>query len=371
MPAKNLKIAFVRRGYSRSGGAEAYLTRLATALGARGCEASLYSSVDWPRDAWPFGELTPIDGSSPLKFADALERHQPRRTHDVVVSLERVRECDIYRAGDGVHRAWLDRRARFTSRLRRLGSSLNGKHLEILRLEQALLGRGGAGRVIANSEMVKNEIVQLYGYPQARIEVIRNGLPVEHFAPSAERRRASRTSMGIQPDEVAVLFVGSGWERKGLRYAAAAVEACDDRRIRLFVAGEGNQARFRSPRISFLGVRHDLPALYGAADIFLLPTMYDPFSNASLEALASGLPVITTRANGFSELMRPGIDGTIVDAPDDIGALQVALEFWTAIDREEGAASRIDRARELDISHHVEKTLALIVQAASAESTSG
>ena len=99
--------------------------------------------------------------------------------------------------------------------------------------------------------------------------------------------------------------------------------------------------------------------LMEAADLFLLPTIYDPFSNASLEALSAGLPVITTSANGFSEVMRPDLDGEILRAPDDIEAMAAAIERWT------GAAttSREDRrafASRFTMEENVRATLAAI-----------
>ena len=76
----------------------------------------------------------------------------------------------------------------------------------------------------------------------------------------------------------------------------------------------------RSPCARFLGAVEDLPALFSAADVFTLPTIYDPFSNACLEAIAAGLPVVTTTANGFSEILTRGVHGDVVE-PGDVTAL--------------------------------------------------
>jgi UDP-glucose:(heptosyl)LPS alpha-1,3-glucosyltransferase len=274
----HLKIGFARRGYSSSGGAEAYLKRLAAGVCAEGHQAQLFTTAEWPQAEWPFGEITHLRGDSPMQFADAFEQVRTRARCDVLMSLERVWACDVYRAGDGVHRAWLDRRAKLAGAFRRVADSINGKHIATLRLEQSLFGRQAAGRVIANSHMVKTEITGVYGYPGGRIDVVPNGLPVEQFRPSIERRATSRADLELREDEIAVLFVGSGWERKGLRYAVRAVETAADPRLRLLVVGKGNEAAFGSPAARFLGVRRDLPALYAAADVFLLPTIYDPFS---------------------------------------------------------------------------------------------
>lgn len=371
MSSDNLTIGFVRRGYSSSGGAEAYLKRLARGVVDAGHPVKLFTTAAWPTGEWPHGEITRLRGDSPLRFADELEQLRSRAGCDILMSLERVWQCDIYRAGDGVHRAWLDRRAQLSQPLRRLASALNPKHLGTLRLEQSLFGRRCARRVIANSQMVQREITQLYGYPAEQIDLVHNGVPLELFRPTLEQRGNTRSDLNLTRDDIAVLFVGSGWERKGLRFATRAIEACRDHRMRLLVAGRGNEARFASDRVQFLGARTDVTNLYAAADIFLLPTIYDPFSNASLEALAAGLPVITTRGNGFSEIMRDGVDGSIVDAPDDAVALCRALRFWS--DRAQREATRVQRtelAAHYDISINVARTLEIVLQLARAESTS-
>src|SRR2546423_14049018 len=100
---------------------------------------------------------------------------------DILFSLERVWSCDVYRAGDGVHRAWLERRRKFELPLKRFVRSLNSKHQDLLRLEQSLFSGGNTKRVIAGSEMVKDEIVNLYGYSRNKIDILCNGVPPEKF----------------------------------------------------------------------------------------------------------------------------------------------------------------------------------------------
>jgi UDP-glucose:(heptosyl)LPS alpha-1,3-glucosyltransferase len=108
-------------------------------------------------------------------------------------------------------------------------------------------------------------------------------------------------------------------------------------------------------------------------DIFLLPTIYDPFSNASLEAIAAGVPVITTRANGFSEIIENGTHGTIVDDPADVGALASALRLWSEPHRRAAARPLLrELAARFDISGNVAQTLEILRQAAeNAALTSG
>ncbi|MDQ6623636.1 MAG: glycosyltransferase family 4 protein, partial [Verrucomicrobiota bacterium] len=298
MDREHLKIGFIRRGYSRSGGAEAYLKRLGHALQAQGHEARLITTEEWPPNEWLFGAVTRVPGRTPLQFADMVEASRSRFGCDVLMSLERVWRCDVMRAGDGVHRVWLARRGGLWTKLR---LAFNAKHRAILRLEESLYRRRGAARVIANSAMVKREIIETYDYPPAQIDVVPNGLPLEQFRSDDAARARERAALQLAPDDVAIVFVGSGWERKGLRYAIGALEKLNDPKLRLLVAGRGNASSYSSRFVRHLGEVSDVAALLRAGDIFVLPTTYDPFSNACLEALAAGLPIVTTRANGFSE----------------------------------------------------------------------
>lgn len=328
-----MKIGFVRRGYSPTGGAEAYLLRLASAVLAQGHAPVLIGSGNWPDGVWPGEFVVKVNGDSPLRFAR--EAARAIEGCDVVFSMERILECDVYRAGDGVHRAWLERRSRFEPAWRRWTRWTNAKHRELLALEKRMFSPDHSRRIIANSRMVRDEIVRIYGYPEERIDVIPNGYDAPQFRP--EWRTVRREELGIAAEAFVVLFAGSGWERKGLDVAIEAVERSAF--ATLLVAGKGKPHR-ASERVKFLGPRKGLAADFAAADVFVLPTVYDPFSNACLEALAAGLPVVTTTANGFSEIIEDGTHGSIVE-PGDAAAIAERLEFW----RTRAAAAR-DRCRE-------------------------
>lgn len=369
---EKLNIGFVRRGFSASGGAEAYLRRLARGVVSAGHRATLFTNAQWPAEAWPAGEIERLAPTAPVEFADALAAMKPRQHCDVLFSLERVWNCDIFRAGDGVHKAWLTRRVAFESRWQQIARRWQSKHAAILQLEKALLGDGGARHVIANSAMVRDEIVAEYGYAAEAISVVRNGVRVSDFGPAPMKHDAARNQLALAPDEVAVLFLGSGWGRKGLRYAIDAMEALNDPRLQLLVVGRGPARKLKSRCVRFLGEADDVRPFLAAADIFILPTIYDPFSNACLEAMAAGLPVITTSSNGFCEIMTDRVHGSVVDRADDVSALADALRYWSDGERRANAQQTIlERATQFDISRNVTQTLDLIVQVALAEATSG
>ena len=378
---KKLRLAFVRRGYSPTGGAEAYLKRLARGVIEAGHEARLVATNEWPEDQWPPGPITRLRAESVIGFADELEQIRPQLDCDVLLSLERVWSCDLYRAGDGVHRAWLARRRRFELPLKQFARALNRKHRALLHLEESLFTSRKAGRVIATSQMVKKEIVDLYDYPADRIDIVHNGVPLGKFRFDSELREKSREDLKLKPDQVALLFAGSGWERKGLVFAIQAMALCKNKKMRLLVAGRGNAASYKTKRlrfwreepVQFLGEVADLVRVYAAADIFILPTIYDPFSNACLEAVACGLPVITTRSNGFSEIIEDRVHGSIVDHAGDLIGLRDAIRFWADPSRRAAARqTNIELASELDISKNVEQTLEILMRyPAAAARTSG
>jgi len=356
-----MRIGVVRRGYSRTGGAEAYLRRFADGLCAAGHEVVLFTEK-WPAAEWSHAHVA-IGSRSPRGFASRLRKRTAGTRCDLLFSLERLWTCDVYRAGDGVHAAWLERRARYEPFWKPLLRHWNTKHREILALEKHLFSPLGARMVIANSQMVKGEIERHFGYPAAAIHVVHNGVP-PFTAPEGARERLRR-KLRLDEQDYVVLFAGSGWERKGLRFAIDAVNAAGLPRLKLLVAGRGQTgSQPRSSSVRYLGPVQDMASCLAAADAFILPTIYDAFSNACLEALAAGLPVITTVHNGFSEIIESGVEGAIVEKADDISALATAIQSWEDPGRRALIRPRlIELGARFSIEENVKQTLALIAKA--------
>ena len=354
-----MKIGLVRRGHSPTGGAEAYLIRLGSALKALGHLPVLVTTADWPASRWASDQVVRLEGRTPDEFASAFRA--AKTGCDIHLSLERVPGCEVYRAGDGVHAAWLARRAAFEPLWRRATRWLNPKHTQLLRLENQVFDPENTRAVIANSRLVRDEIIAHSGFPADRIHVVYNGLS---SATRPAARTAARALLGLKAKDLCVLFVGSGWERKGLRTAIRAVEKIDH--ATLIVAGRGPADAYRSPSAKFVGPTNDLAVLFGAGDLFVLPTYYDPFSNACLEAMAAGLPVITTSANGFSEIIGPGIHGGVVPE-GDASALAEEIEKWRdPRTREDARPACLARAAEFSIERNARETLQILEAHASA-----
>ncbi len=334
-----MKIGLVRRGYSPTGGAERFLIRFAEGLRAQGHQAVLFSDCGWPSSAWDDSRYEMVSLASagrtlsPLAFADALEAVQPKQHCDFLFSFERVWSCDAYRAGDGVHRAWLQRRALFEPGYKSWFRGGQKKHRQMLELEAALYSPQSGVRIVANSQMVKKEIIEFFGKPEDHITVIANGYDAE--SPNEDQylelRRKKRQQWEVPDDEMVLLFAGSGWERKGLVFALQAfAQFKQSSQAHFMVAGKGKAPRGVSEQgVHFLGEVDGLTPSYEAADVFILPTLYDPFSNACLEAAAYGLPVITTTANGFADVVQHLQQGAIVE-PGDVDGMAMALEKFAA-----------------------------------------
>ena len=328
---KPLTIGFLRRGYSSSGGVEVYLKGLAGGLYAQGHRVILFGTSEWPDKEWPGGEIFRCSGSTLATYIAEIERHKKkcRISFDLILSVEKVPGCDLYRTDEGLHLAWLTERNNHLSPLARWFQWRNPKHREKLLLEKELFRSSSTRRVISISEKITSDIERYYSYPHRQISMIRNGVP-QYGIPTQEQRLASRKILGLAPDEKIILFVGTGWERKGLRTAIDAVESCvrEDAKILLLVAGKGAVSRYTSPVVKFLGPVKEMKSIYWAADIFITPTIYEPFSLAALEALSAGLPVITSSAAGISEVMTPGVHGEIIENPTDATAFAKAIREW-------------------------------------------
>ena len=197
----------------------------------------------------------------------------------------------------------------------------------------------GCSRVIANSRQVREDIIRLYGVDPARLRLVYNGLDRQRFHPlDPVAAAALRRRLGAPENSPVILFVGSGFERKGLPYLFQAFGRLTDKTSQLWVAGKGNVALYQqaakglgvADRVKFWGPVTETAPLYQAATVLALPTVYDPCSNVVLEALGCGTPAVTTAANGAAEFITPGENGVILPEPDDIVGLTAALAAFLA-----------------------------------------
>jgi UDP-glucose:(heptosyl)LPS alpha-1,3-glucosyltransferase len=325
-----LRVALVRQRYSPYGGAERFIERALPALERAGAQVTLIA-----RSAEGWGSRAVLT-LNPFYMGNLWRDRSFARaargawgTFDLVQSHERIAGCDVYRAGDGVHRRWLEIRRAGAGLIERMGIALNPYHRYVCAEERRMFEHPALRAVICNSNMVREEIRAAFRIAPEKLHVVHNGVDLEHFHPRHRDalRAAARAELGLAEGELAFLFVGSGFARKGLDAAIAALARCEQPALRLFAAGrDRDAARFASlaesagvgARVRLLGAREDVRPLYAAADCFILPTRYDPFPVAALEALAMGLPAIVGERSGAAEVL--GEAGWICE-PDDVDGL--------------------------------------------------
>lgn len=323
-----MKILIISRPYTFHGGIESATAGLMRALVAHGHDVhragpgaqGAASGVTEHRLRLP--PLPSAARGIALALAAAVVARRPG--WDVVQSHERTLVQDVYRAGEGSHRAYLE--ATGAPAGRRL------HHAVTLALERRVFAR--TPQIVAISQRGAQEIAERHAVPAARLSVVYNGVDLDRFHPRlrAEHREDVRKSTGIPSGAFTVLFAGSGFERKGLATAIRGFAKLPDAGARLIVLGRGDVPSYQrlaaelgvAERVVWLGARADIERWYAAADMLALPTRYEPFGNVHLEALASGLPVVTSRVAGGAEVVNDRCGATI--APDDAGGLAEALE---------------------------------------------
>ncbi len=310
----------IERFGAETGGVESAARHLVSALAARDIDLTvLCREASGPAPDGVAVEVLPVStGWQPLRLRrfSARAAEATRGRFDVVHGLSRTREQHIYRVGGGCHAAYMER----VYRNPRLLRALSPRHRAILSIEEAVL-RDEAQLIQCNARWVVAELRRRYGVAPERLVTIYNGVDTQRFHPRQRLAHGDRIRCELGVSGPLALFVGTGFARKGLDLGIRGL-AASGMNADLAVAGAGDPAPFRrlaeelgvSERVHFLGPRSDVEALYAAANLFVLPTRYDAFSNACLEAMASGLPVATTTTNGASELIEAGTNGLLCDS---------------------------------------------------------
>jgi UDP-glucose:(heptosyl)LPS alpha-1,3-glucosyltransferase len=365
-----VKLAIVRRRYAPFGGAERFIETIAGELAKAGHELSVVA------ESWPGSttlnvrrvDVSPGGATRRGKLAHFQREAATllaRANFDLVQTHERLLTADIFRAGDGVHAAWLARLAAEQGSSRALLRRANPMHRLIVATERKMASETDMV-FVANSSLVAREVSDWLNVPASRIRTIENGVDGTMFhRPSETERTAARRRFNVEGDDPVIAFVGSGFERKGafrlvetlalpaLRHARALIvgrdrrqDALQKRIERLGLAG----------RVQLLGGVNDPLAVYHAADVFALPSLYDPMPNAALEALACGLPLVVTADTGIADAVREHDAGVVVTrSPDDIAhGLLAALAK-----RNEMAEAAATLARQFDLAAMTQRWLSL------------
>jgi UDP-glucose:(heptosyl)LPS alpha-1,3-glucosyltransferase len=324
-----MEIGLIKRSFRLHGGGECQIGYLIEGLLAQGHAVHLFSEQLPPTErsaglTYHTLPALPIPRAfRALGFAMIVRSAIRRANLALVQSFDRTLGQHIYRAGEGVHREWLWRKRRSLSALSRGWSHLSLFDRVTLTLERRVLCE--TPMIVTTAQRGQHDIRHHYGVPSTRMLTIYNGVDTDRFNADVRRRfrETQRAAWGVSADDVVLLSVGSGFHRKGLDRTIDALGQLHRRGIRyvrLVVVGKGHAGLYRrlarraavADLVRFEGQRGDVERCYAGADLFVLPTRYEPFGNACLEAMACGLPVLTTAASGAAELMRDGLNGRVL-----------------------------------------------------------
>ncbi|HIJ91747.1 MAG TPA: glycosyltransferase family 4 protein, partial [Deltaproteobacteria bacterium] len=333
MHLKKKTIALAIENFSRfGGGAESYAVALAQTLMNDGWEVHCYGQR-WDNE--PAGAVfhainVPVwlpTWAKMLYFALAHARLVKKQHYDVVLGFGNTLVMNAYQSHGGVHwystfRKVYSEPNGFLRMLKRLLVVLSPKHHVRHWLESAPFRKKDLPRVIAISDMIKEDMMRCYGVRPDRIDLVYNGIDIERFSreESSRCRGPVRQRLGIGMDEVVFVFVSYELKKKGIEPLVMACNLLKQRGCGTFrllvVGGKGYPGLHRMIRqeglgetVLFSGPSKNVPEMYGASDVFVLPSYYDACSLSVLEAMACGLPVITTETNGISGILRYGGSG--------------------------------------------------------------
>lgn len=339
-----MRLGLVFTGSFRGGGVERLVWECARHFGS---DHDVTVLADYWEDCGEpsvaYRKVTPARHLRELSFMRRAGRAARELGFDRVVSFGSNCPAGDVMWVNSLHRAWLERKG---ARHR----SLHPRHRLLLALEAHHFAGRRYNQVIAVSERVASDLCRLYDVPRSDIEVVPNGYDPAEFSPARRRslREEARAELGIAPDEVVCLMVANELARKGFGVLLDAVRIVNDPRLRVVLVGRAAPTGYDlGDRVTYAGPSADVGRSHALADLFVLPTRYEAACLAIVEALASGLPVVTTTAPGAGDLVTPGVNGLLQHDPLDpvelAGLLQLGLE--------DGLRSALARAAAPSVAH--------------------
>ncbi len=374
-----MKLAFVKQKYVPFGGGEGYVARLMAGCAERGHDIHLITS-DWTK-----GEVThPLQvhgvsinrrsrATKLTSFSASVKQCIDVNDFDCVFSLERTVGQDVWRAGEGVHRKWMERRALYEPVWKTFLNEHSSGQKAYLDMEAETVR--SSRFIISNSHLVKQDILDVYPDLGADVFVIHNGVDLNRFSPSGRdiARKKLCDRLNLATDTPMLLFVGSNWRRKGLYEVLQAVASIPV--AHLLVTGRDKVEKWKSlvirlglaDRVHFLSPTRVIEEYYRAVDVLAFPSWYDPFPNVGIEALACGTSIVTSRFTGVCEVVDDErMNGVVVSLPSAVQELAAGINKLLEI---RGLSGRADDVRasveDCSLGRNFDETLAVIERVAS------
>ena len=346
---KQIRFATAILDFSRKkGGAEGYLVDLCKRMADEENEIHVYAEL-WDGEdrrihlhrikTLPFPKSLRL-----LSFAMKATKEIRGGDYDISFGVGNILKANVLQPHGGVHWAWFWRSLRAYDHpilwtIKFLGRVLSPNQWVSGWIENAPYKGKSLPRIIAISDMVKRDMMEWYKIPEDRIEVVYNGVDIERFHPRNRQYRSEVRKRHKIGEEFVILFVSNNFRMKGLGYlmkALANLKRKDSPLLRLLILGRDRRGPYLrlakktgiSEEVVFVGSTHEPEKYYGSADLLVHPTFYDACSLTVLEALASGLPVITTSSNGASGMIRQKEEGWVIDKIKDTHELELAIRYF-------------------------------------------
>lgn len=370
-----MHIAIVRRHCTlKKGGAERYCVNLFRGLqklGHRvtivgeGIDDELKEEVDF----LPVPVLKLNSWTKNRSFFFNTGRVLKQQRFDIVHGLSRVDGLDTFRLTERLQIHWVN--MYYRNPVSRWMQLLNPRHRLVFDLEQRIFGPAGVRKVIVQSKLDARLLREYFGVDESRICQIINGVDVNTFHPGVRSERAAvRDEWQIDADVPLLVFASMDFRGKGLDSVLDALARLKHSETRLIVIGQGSTSGFIrrakslgiERRVIFAGRQSAIQRFYGAGDLFVLPTIYEPFPNVNLEAMACGTPVITTSTAGGAEIIREGSNGYLIPDAWAVDQLAERIDHHLALSSSQKQAMQNacwDFASQLRIVDNAQKVVGM------------
>jgi len=342
-----VKIAFVIEHFKpQYGGQQVYMRDFARFLIERGHEVTFFTQDSNVQDEGMQIELVEISPLAKLmrwtqwsSFLKQVKRFVREGDFDIVMGTGVSAGINVYQPHGGVTKASHQQNRLLTHPvhcfLKGLSNAISPKHIMASLIEREIFTDKKV-KYIAISEMVKRDMKKFYHLKDDQIELVYNGVDVNRFQPcSAEEREEAKRELDLDTQKITFSLVAHNFKLKGLREIIAIVDRLKDKHDNFIVliAGKGKKkvyeamikSRGLEAHFNFLGAVDNPELVYRASDVYLQPTWYDPCSLVVLEAMAAGVPVISTEFNGASEMIRSGVNGYVIPHPDSLDQFEDAM----------------------------------------------
>jgi len=367
-----MKIAFCLFKYFPYGGLQRDFLRIARTCHQRGHEIHVYTMC-WEAELEPGFKLHIIaphgwqNHARNWSFAEKVKSYLAAGHYDLVIGFNKMPYLDMYYAADVCYQ----------SRVRELHWPLYRllpRYRRLVALEESIFARGKPTEILLISPMQQQDFVRYYQTEPTRFHLLPPGISKDRIAPpnAAEIRTSIRQTHGLAVDDILLILVGSGFKTKGLDRAIrglASLPTVLKDRAQLFVIGQDNPASFKKlanrlhvgQHVHFLGGRPDVPHYLLAADLLLHPAYHENTGTVLLEAIVSGLPVLTVDICGYAHFVMEANAGLVLTSPFRQAEFNIALQkMLLSPMRIQWQQNGLEFAKNADIYSLLEKTTELI-----------